>query len=247
MFAAHDTVYGFTPEQAQEVWKYQHRERLYGHKPDYIVDVSLGGPIPFLDYLTSDNIVSFFSSLRYEYNMFSIPLSRDHFEDMNWFWKLTYNPLKAMKINIQGTYQQNLSSTTYNTPQVSVTTTEQAIYSMQYPLTKYYQAMRSIADRYRNQFAINITHALSDNTFYDFKLSHLLRRSYVNHAPNRSNKLSFTVGNFSFDEAPEGWVSDDTVRDFGGRESDFGITTLGYSFILGGHGKGKGLFQRNFN
>ncbi len=236
-FAANDTIYGFTPEQAQEVWKYQHRERQYGHKPDHIADFSFGGPVPFADYLTGDKLVTFFTSLRYEYNMFAVPLSRDHFEDMNWFWKFTFNPIKAMKVNIQGTYQQNLSSTTYNTPQVSVTTTEQAIYSMQYPLTKYYQAMRSIADRYRNQFALNITHALSDNTFYDFKLSHLLRRSFVNHAPNRSSEKTFSVGDFTFDAAPEGWVSDDTVRDFGGRESDFGITTTGFSFILGGHGK----------
>lgn len=237
LFSAHDTIYNFTPEQAQEVWKYQHRERLYGHKPDYIIDVSFGGPVPFINYLQDDINVSFFSSLRHEYNMLAVPLSRDHFEDMNWFWKLTFNPIKAMKVNIQGTYQQNLSSTTYNTPQVSVTTTEQAIYSMQYPLTKYYQAMRSIADRYRNQFALNITHALSDNTFYELKLSHLLRRSFVNHAPNRANQFALKVGDFWFDEAPQGWVPDDTVRDFGGRESEFGITTSGYSFILGGHGK----------
>lgn len=239
LFAAHDTVYGFTPEQAQEVWKYQHRERDYGHKPDYIVDASFGGPVPFIGDLTGGNLVSFFTSLRYEYNMLAVPLSRDHLEDMNWFWKFTFNPIKAMKVNIQGTYQQNLSSTTYNTPQVSVSTTEQAIYSMQYPLTKYYHAMRSMADRYRNQFALNITHALSDNTFYDLKLSHLLRRSYVTHAPERSSEKTFSVGGFTFDVGPEGWVPEETVRDFGGRESDLGITTQGYSFILGGHGKEK--------
>ena len=237
MFAAHDTVYGFTPEQAQEVWKYQHRERYYGNKPDYIVDLSLGGPVPFANYVMDDMNLSFFSSLRFEYNMFAVPLSRDHFEDLNWFWKVTFNPLKGMKVNFQGTYQQNFSSTTYNTPQVSVSTYEQAIYSMQYPLTKYYQAMRSIADRYRNQFGLNITHALSDKTFYDFKLSYLLRRSYVNHARNRTNYYALKVGDFWFDESPQGWVPDDTVFDFGGRESEFGITTSGLSFILGGHGK----------
>ncbi|MBK7105566.1 MAG: TonB-dependent receptor [Ignavibacteriae bacterium] len=235
-FSIYDTVYGFTPEQAQEVWKYQHRERDYGHKPDYIIDASLGGPIPFLNYVTDANLLKFFTSLRYEYNMFAIPLSRDHFEDLNWFWKFTLNPGSAMKINFQGTYQQNLSSTTYNTPQVSVTTTEQSIYSMQYPLTKYYQAMRSVADRYRNQFAINLTHAFSENSFYDFKVSYLLRRSFVNHADLRSNDIVFTVGNVGFNEQPYGWTPYD-VADFGGRESEFGITTSGYSFILGGHGK----------
>ncbi|MBU0475043.1 MAG: TonB-dependent receptor, partial [Bacteroidetes bacterium] len=236
-FSVYDTVYGFTPEQAQEVWKYNHREREYGHKPDYIVDASLGGPIPLLNYLTNDDILKFFTSFRYEYNMFAVPLSRDHFEDMNWFWKLTLTPGAAIKINFQGTYQQNLSSTTYNTPQVSVASTEQAIYSMQYPLTKYYQAMRSVADRYRNQFAVNITHAFSENSFYDFKASYLLRRSFVNHGPDRNSEIKFQVGEFGFDEQPNGWTPVNYGGDFGGRESEFGITTSGYSFIFGGHGK----------
>ena len=236
-FSKYDTVYGFSPEQAQEVWKYQHREREYGHKPDYIVDASLGGPIPFLKYLTNDDFVKFFTSVRYEYNMFSIPLSRDHFEDLNWFWKLTFNPGAAMKINLQGTYQENLSSTTYNTPQVSVSTPQQAIYSMQYPLTKYYEAMRSIADRYRNQFALNLTHAFSENSFYDFKISYLLRRSFVNHGTERNLDKVFFVGDYGFDERPNGWTPVNGGGDFGGRESEFGITTSGLSFILGGHGK----------
>lgn len=235
-FAAYDTVYGFTPEQAQEVWKYQHRPREYGHKPDYIVEATVGGPVPLFNYISKDANLRFFTSWRYEYNMLAVPLSRDHFEDMNWFWKLTFNPLIGMKVNFQGTYQENLSSTTYNTPQVSVTTTEQAIYSMQYPLTKYYQAMRSIADRYRNQFALNISHAISENTFYDFKLSYLLRRSFVNHAGERSSDIAFTVGGVGFTDQQNGWTPYD-VADFGGRESQFGIKTSGFSFILGGHGK----------
>lgn len=237
MWSKRDTVYGFSPEQAQEVWKYQHRERKYGHKPDYIVDASLGGPIPLLNYLTDENFVTFFTSLRFEQNMFSIPLSRDHYDDLNWFWKLTFHPGEAMKLNVQGTYQQNFSSTTYNTPQVSVATPEQAIYSMQYPLTKYYQGMRSVADRYRNQIAINFTHAPSEKTFYDFKTSYLLRRSFVNHADYRSDDVGITIGGYSFDTGPNGYVDAPTVYDFGGKEGDFGWKTKGFSFLFGGHGK----------
>lgn len=224
-------TYGFTPEQAQEVWKFQHRPRKYGHKPDYIIDGSFGGP------LFSKN-VSFFNSLRYEYNMFSVPLSRDHFEDLNWFWKITLRPIKSMKINIQGNYQGNLSSTTYNTSHVSVATAEQAVFSMQYPLTKYYDAMRSIADRYRNQYGINVSHILSSKTFYDLKFSYNLRRSHVTHAPERDTTAALVVGGYSFDSGGQGgWVSSETTQDFGGRESDLGIDSLGFSFILGGHGK----------
>ncbi len=237
MWSANDTVYGFTPEQAQEVWKYQHRERQYGHKPDYIIDASFGGPIPLLDNFSFGNLVSFFTSLRYEHNMFAVPLSRDHYEDMNWFWKITLRPGAAMKINLQGNYQQNLSTTTYNTPQVSVATTQQSIFSMQYPLTKYYQGMRSIADRYRNQIALNLTHAPSEKTYYDFKISYLLRRSFVNHADYRSTAGTFTVGGYTFDCSPEGYVDAETVPDFGGKEGELGMSTRGFAFILGGHGK----------
>ncbi|MGD8780824.1 MAG: TonB-dependent receptor [Ignavibacteria bacterium] len=236
-FAMYDTVYGFTPEQAQEVWKYQHRERQYGHKPDYIIDASFGGPLPYLKNYKLGRMITFFTSLRFEYNMFAVPISRDHFEDLNWFWKFTIRPGSGMKINVQGNYQQNYSSTTYNTPQESVSTPEQAIFSMQYPLTKYYEGMRSIADRYRNQFAVNLSHALSEKTYYNFKLSYLLRRSFVNHADYRSSEGVFTVGGYTFDSTPSGYADEASVVDFGGREADFGLTTKGYSFIFGGHGK----------
>ncbi|MDP3147707.1 MAG: TonB-dependent receptor [Ignavibacteria bacterium] len=237
IWSSQDTTYGFTPEQAQEVWKYQHRERKYGHKPDYIIDASLGGPIPILSDYEIGKKISFFSSFRYEYNMFAVPLSRNHYEDMNWFWKVTVRPGSAMKINVQGTYQQNLSTTTYNTPQLSVATPEQSIFSMQYPLTKYYEGMRSIADRYRNQFALNLTHAPTEKTYYDFKVSYLLRRSFVNHAAYRSSESTFSVGGFSFDSSPLGYVDEQTVPDFGGKEGTLGITSKGYAFILGAHGK----------
>ncbi len=226
-----DTTYGFTPEQAQEVWKYQHRPREYGHRPDYILDGSFGGPI-YKDKL------SYFSSLRFEYNMFSVPLSRDHFEDLNWFWKVSSRPFESVKLNIQGNYQQNLSTTTYNTSHVSVASAEQAVFSMQYPLTKYYDGMRSIADRYRNQYGLSLTHMLSPTMFYDFNLSYLLRRSFVNHANPRSSATAFRVGDFEFDSGPYGgWVPAPTTPDFGGREAELDITTPGFSFILGAHGK----------
>lgn len=230
-FSATDTTYNLTPEQAQEVWKYQHRARDYGHKPDYIIDGSIGGPI-------YKNYLSFFGSLRFEYNMFAVPLSRDHFEDLNGFWKFTIRPTSSIKINLQGNYQQNISTTTYNTSHVSVATPEQSVFSMQYPLTKYYDGMRSIADRYRNQYGLNLTHIISPNTFYDLKFSYLLRRSFVNHASRRSDETKFTIGGYEFTSLPYGgWHPDDT-DDFGGRESDLGITDqTGMDFIFGSHGK----------
>jgi outer membrane receptor protein involved in Fe transport len=243
LFSKFDTVYHFSPEQAQEVWKWQHRERKYGNKPDYTIDASLGGPVPGLSLIGAENSADFFTSLRYEYNMLAIPLSRDHFTDFNWFWKTTFHLSSTMKLNVQGNYQENFSSVAYNTPEVSITTPIQAVYCLQYVGTKYYDGQQSLADRYRNQIGFTFSHVLSPRTFYEIKANYLLRRSFVDHAPERSGGETLTVGGFTFDSSPYGgWVKEPTTRDFGNRESDFGLTTQGYFFTMGGMGK-----QRDFS
>ncbi len=242
-FSKYDTVYNFTPEQAQEVWKWQHPQRAYGNKPDYIVDASIGGPMPGLSLIGLENKIDLFTSVRYEYNMLAIPLSRDHFDDFNWFWKTTFRLTPRMKLNVQGNYQQNFSSVAYNTPEVSISTPIQAVYCLQYVGTKYYDGQQSLADRYRNQIGLAFSHVLSPKTYYDFKINYLLRRSYVNHAPERSGGPTLTIGNFTFDSSPlGGWVKEATTRDFGNRESDFGLQKQGYYFVMGGMGK-----QRDFS
>ena len=170
--------------------------------------------------------------------MLAVPLARDSYTDLNWFWKITSKPTTNIKLTIQGNYQENFSGTSYNTPRVSVTTVEQAVYSMQYPGTKYYDGTRSVADRYRNQWALSLTHVLSNSTYYEFKTSYLLRRSYVYPAAKRSNAVAFEVGGYTFDSSPQGgYVDEATVRDFGGREADYGLATQGLSFTMGGNGK----------
>lgn len=242
LFSKYDTVYHFTPEQAQTVWKWQHRSRAYGNKPDEIIDASIGGPLPLINKLNLLSNIGFFSSIRYEYNMLAIPLSRDHYTDLNWFWKLTSRLSNALKLNIQGNYQQNFSSVAYNTPEVSVSTPIQAVYCLQYYGTKYYDGQQSVADRYRNQIGLSINHVLSPSTYYDFRINYLLRRSYVYPKPFTGGP-TFTIGGFTFDASPQqGWIQAATSRDFGNRESDFGIASQGYFFTMGGMGK-----QRDFS
>jgi len=242
LFSKFDTVYHFTPEQAQKVWEWQHRARNYGNKPDYIIDGSLGGPLPVLGQLDIINNLNFFSSIRYEYNMLAIPLSRDHYTDLNWFWKLTYHPIGSLKINVQGNYQENFSSVAYNTPEVSISTPIQAVYCLQYYGTKYYDGQQSVADRYRNQIGFSLNHILSRSTYYDLRVNYLLRRSFVYPMPYTGGP-TLTINGFTFDASPQqGWIATPTERDFGNRESDFGLSTQGYFFTMGGQGK-----QRDFS
>ena len=245
LFSKFDTVYHFTPEQAQAVWKWQHRPRAYGNRPDQIVDASIGGPLPIFSQLGLIDNVDFFTSMRYEYNMLAIPLSRDHYTDMNWFWKLTFHPANSLKINVQGNYQQNFSSVAYNTPEVSVTTPIQAVYCLQYYGTKYYDGQQSVADRYRNQIGLSLNHVLSPSTYYDFRINYLLRRSFVYPKPFTGGP-TFTIGGFTFDASPQqGWIPEATGRDFGNREGDYGLTTQGYFFTMGAMGKQRDYSREN--
>ncbi|MBN2366584.1 MAG: carboxypeptidase-like regulatory domain-containing protein, partial [Calditrichaeota bacterium] len=71
-----------TPQEALEVWKWQHRLREYADQPDYIIDVSLSGPIP-------KTPVAFMLSQRYENLQLVYPFSRNNSISSSTLLKLT--------------------------------------------------------------------------------------------------------------------------------------------------------------
>ncbi len=230
-----DTTFHFTPAQAQQVWEWQHRPRADGNKPDQIVDASVSGPFPIISQLGLVKNVSFFTSLRYSYIYFAVPLARPGDENLNWFWKVTSQPTGTTKLTLEGGYQADYSGTTYNTPEVSVSSPIQAIYYLQYYGNKYNDGKNSDADRYRNQFGFSLNQVFSQNTYMDLNVNYTLRRSYAYPPPFRTNAPTFSIGGFTFDGAPqEGWNPYPKYGDFGGQESLIGDTTQGYYFSMGG-------------
>lgn len=67
-----------TPEQAQQIYLWQHRRITDIQNPDYEVDASFGGPVPFAQRLGN---LRFFASYRQTENMYVVPLSTDGVSD----------------------------------------------------------------------------------------------------------------------------------------------------------------------
>ncbi len=73
------------------------REGHYGDKPDKIIDVGFGGPVPgFKGKLT------FYASYRTNRDAFALPTWRDYYSDDNFQLKLTYYINSSMELNIDG-------------------------------------------------------------------------------------------------------------------------------------------------
>ncbi|MCB0315136.1 MAG: TonB-dependent receptor, partial [Calditrichaeota bacterium] len=101
-----------TPAGAYRLWQWQHRRQGDITKPDYVVDATLGGPVPMLaDKLGN---ARFFLSHYRQREMFIFPLSRDDYQDNNTQLKLTSNPTESIKLTLTGLYGEVHSVSPYN-------------------------------------------------------------------------------------------------------------------------------------
>jgi outer membrane receptor protein involved in Fe transport len=93
-----------SPAGAQKVWLYERRRRP-SFEPDYIIDASLGGPVPFISKSLGN--LRFFSSFRFEKEMLLIPLSRDDYKDYSGSLKINSDISRDLKLQITGTMGKN--------------------------------------------------------------------------------------------------------------------------------------------
>ena len=98
-----DPTNDVTPEQAQQIFLWQHRRVTEIEKPDYEVDASFGGPVPFAQSLGN---LRFFASYRQTENMYVVPLSTDGVNDWVGQLKLTSDLGEGKKLMVQGLLSQ---------------------------------------------------------------------------------------------------------------------------------------------
>ncbi len=93
-----------SPAGAQKVWQWERRRRP-SIEPDYVIDASLGGPVPFISKKLGN--LRFFSSFRYEKEMLLIPLSRDDYVDYTGSIKINSDISRDLKLQITGSFGKN--------------------------------------------------------------------------------------------------------------------------------------------
>ncbi len=181
------------PEENYAVWLWRHRspdaidelQKMgydvsdddaifgYGEAPDWVGEVSLGGPVPFLDN------VNFFATYRQEKTNYALPrVLNPSYKDRHGSLKLTYHINPSMKLQgkflygwqtgvkeINNLEQGNITNNPFASPEAG----PWAFHSIFYKLAG--GDAGGIEERYTG--GLTFTHTLSPSTYYELQASYM--------------------------------------------------------------------------
>lgn len=217
-----------TPEAAQQAFLWQHRKVTDITSPDYEIDLTLGGPFPFISDKLGD--LRFSTSFRETKTEYFIPLSRDDYKETTFQTKITSNVGEGMKLSFSGLYgrQAGTGSSQAGFPGFFVSPAgiassmdlvsfiDTRIYS-----TDYWAPTEVINYNFGGQF----THSLSNRTFYEVKLNTFGTNNSTNPGRARDTTAVVSFGGVGFDEGPFGFFNDVSAGIGSGMRMGIGMST----------------------
>ncbi len=200
-----------TPEGAKRLWEWQRRRSGEITKPDYVVDVGFGGPVPMVSDLLGS--LRFYVSHFNEREMFIYPLSRDAYTDNHTQLKLSSDITSTMKLTIMGLYGESNSVSPYEwttapTGYVMRSQSEVArLLSSSDGMNALYMPDRySPSSVYRYTVGATLTHMLSPTMFYEVAAQRNKSRYNTFQTTTRdTSKVYQPVPGVYVDQAPYGY------------------------------------------
>jgi len=200
-----------TPDGAKRLFEWQHRRQGDIDKPDYTIDVGLGGPVPLVGSALGN--LRFYLSYFKNQDMFVFPLSRDNFGQNHTQLKLNSNLTDNIKLELSGLYGEIHSASPYNwtttpTGRVLSSTSEIAdlVNSSSGNSILYMPGYFSPSSIYRTFASAKLVHVLASNTFYEIKAQHKINRYKTYQMETRdTSKLFEPLPGYYVDEAPYGY------------------------------------------
>lgn len=188
-----------TPAQIQEVFRWYHRKSFQPATPDYVVDGSFGGPVPFVSEALGD--LRFFASYRGSQNAYIVPMEREAYKDRTVRLKLTSNLGTGMKLTLQGMYGEEGGHMTgfagVRRGGLVSCCAENAIFA---------NNKVSVTDITHTTVGGEFTHTLSPNTFYEVALQRNASDYFAYPGPPRDTETVLKeVGTLDLTETPFGW------------------------------------------
>ncbi len=183
------------------------RETLYGQKPDVMVDLGFGGPVPFIGKYLGN--LAFFAAARTNNEMFATPISedREYYTEDNVQLKLTSRLSPSFKIDVEAIYGDIESAATssrgssqdgYHKNPYNWTTSNTNLYSAG-AMVKY--------NIYRSMIGLGIDHTLSPSTFYKLRITQTRVSNRALAPPSMRDTTTIRFfGNTPVDELPYGMV-----------------------------------------
>ncbi|MCL4551000.1 MAG: TonB-dependent receptor [Bacteroidetes bacterium] len=213
LLADSDPTNDLTPQAAQQLFLWQHRRQLDIVKPDYDMDMSFSGPVPFVSKELGD--MTFIASYRSTQEMYVIPLSTDAYRDYNFQIRLTSNIGDGMKLSLEGISGKQWGTNSSRTGGPGIFRSSSGIAEqLDWRSGASYLDSRLYAPEYWDPsekfitaFGLKFTHVISSSTYYDVYLNEFGTRYSTNPANYRDLSKTNSFGGVLFDEAPFGYYS----------------------------------------
>ncbi len=209
-----------TPMQCRELWRWVHRPIRYADRPDQFFDGSIGGPFPGRNLPLAGDLlrkIRWFLSHRFTYQMFAMPLYRDHYWESNSEAKVTILVRPEAKLTLTGLYgeQKGLGAQYIDVGSFGLGTDNGT--------KDYYGAMYSLRNVYTGMIGVKLVYTPSQRTVWEFWVSGMHRNSWMGKAPVRDTTgvheipadiyKGRTYPAFKVDETPKGWWGPGTEYD----------------------------------
>ncbi len=203
-----DPTDDLTPEAAQRLFMYQYRKTFDIEEPDYDIDMSVGGPIPFGQSLGG---LRFLASYKQNQTMLLVPLSTPDYTDYNASLKLTSDVAKGMKLMVEGHYgsQSGTSTSTIGSTGIFKSNwylADRVDYGNYTNAVLFSDAYFSPTTVKRSSIAAKFTHVINPTTYYDLIFSNFNSEYNTNPGTERDLTENKLFGNsYYVDEAPFGY------------------------------------------
>jgi outer membrane receptor protein involved in Fe transport len=218
-----DPTNDLTPEGAKRLFEWQHRRRGDITKPDHLINLNFGGPVPLVSDLLGN--LRFYSSYHELSEMFIIPLTRDNY--FNNLAKIKINSDIASNIKLTFSAQSGVtkSSSPYawtTTPTGDVLRTDYEIAAAACTELLYMKGWYSPADIYHSNIGAKINHIISSKVFYELGIQYTLNTYDTYQIEERDTTKKYQIlPDYFVDEAPYGYWG-------------YGVTSIGDNARLGG-------------
>jgi len=220
-----------TPQEALEIWKWQHRPVPYAQRPDYIIDATLAGPVPLL------NNVTFMASQRYDDLQLAYPMSRTNSIASSTLLKLTAHLGSGRKLSFNNGYtvKKGVGAGMYSTSIGVIDGTRQgtsfARNAFEWDNIWQNAALNPISTTHFRS-GLQFNQAIGSRTFYE--ITGEFTKYQTRQAPEgvRDTTCIKVIAGTCYDEAPFGYVSSDI-----GRISE--TYDILNEFLMSGGGRGR--------
>lgn len=199
-----------TPQAAQQLFLWQHRKEMAITQPDYDLEMSFGGPVPFVSERLGN--LRFFTTYRRSQNMYVIPLSRDRQADFSLYGKVTSDVARGMKLTIESLYGEQIGTNSNNSGAAGMFSSVGGIAGNVNNANSFGDSRIFSSDYWAptqvNRLMIGgkFTHSVSNNSFYEVTTTYFRSKYDTNPSPRRDTTGVRLFGNsFMADEAPFGF------------------------------------------